>query len=143
MRNISLCDGSQKVRSSEPLKLNRRLILLSAGDGVYAEIDYSRSLISLVDLKTNTTRDLVNLNDIRTVGHVQICDEAPLTSNLRLLEGCYQLLSGNCPRTCNSSSSKRTIGRLDTLLLCYQSRNLPSIISNGDIPPSETIIFIT
>ncbi|EJC99985.1 dipeptidyl aminopeptidase [Fomitiporia mediterranea MF3/22] len=36
-----------------------------AGDGVYAEQDFKRSVITLVDLKTNTTRDLVNLGDVK------------------------------------------------------------------------------
>ena len=46
------------------MSLTRSLI---AGDGVYAEQDFGRSAIILVDLKTNTTSDLVNLADVKNV----------------------------------------------------------------------------
>ena len=38
-----------------------------AGDGVYADVDNTRSMVILVDLKTNTSRDLVSLLDVKNV----------------------------------------------------------------------------
>ena len=43
------------------------MYIFIAGDGVYADVDNTRSMVILVDLKTNTSRDLVSLLDVKNV----------------------------------------------------------------------------
>ena len=88
------------------------LILLthdSAGDGVFATtID---GHIALVDLKTNSTRNLVSMGDIKDVRVMFISLHSSYSyfygcrNTARLLDG----VAGNCRRTCNSCLSRLTM----------------------------------
>ncbi|KAI5120961.1 hypothetical protein M0805_001665 [Coniferiporia weirii] len=70
-------NSSARIRGSRPLTMDhvfngtfsaQRSSLRwvpEAGDGVYADMDGLRGVITLVDLKSNSTRDLVSLKDIK------------------------------------------------------------------------------
>ena len=116
------------------------MFILVAGDGVFSMEE--NKWIVLTDLKTNTSRSLISLEDVKDVAKFILWSFTSylLTLPFRKAEILLLGTTGNFPLTWSMFLFKQTRSRYAYVFECYYQKW--PLHSNGDIPPLAITIFM-